>query len=84
MKIGGTIIARVTIQNGSCCISVPHPYLHGEAMIPIWKFMIAPAIQGECSNVVIHFLMELSDSEESERVSFGVWIEQDKTYIWWC
>ena len=34
--------------------------------------MIASARQGECSIVVIHFLMELSDSEESESECKGL------------
>ena len=57
------LIARVTIQNGSCCTSVPHPYLHGEALIPIWNSWSHQPCKENA--VVIHFLMK-NESAESE------------------
>ena len=60
-KIGGTKTkssCSIFLKRYTCCTSEPHP-------LPAWRsygsyiWWLQPAIQGECSTVVIRFLMKL-------------------------
>ena len=50
MKIGGTNSKGNYLEMIIVAHLCAHPYLHGEGMVHIWNFMIAPAMQGEYSN----------------------------------